>query len=290
MTRIFFVFLWLLHWLPLPFQAAVGWIVGHLLFLFVLPRRRVALINLRLCFPELSALARLNLARKNFVAITSSFLGFGVLWWGSAKRLRRIVSLEGLEHLQAAQAGGKPVLLMVPHFVGMDMAGMRLGLEHSLIDMYSAQKNKALENMLAKKRGRFGTHMLISRQDGIRAAIKAMKKGFHFFYMPDMDYGERDAVFAPFFGVKTATITGLSRVARLAGAVVVPYIVTMLPFGQGYRATLHPAWTDFPSDDPEADTHRMNAFIEAQVRLQPATYYWVHKRFKTRPPGEARFY
>ena len=132
--------------------------------------------------------------------------------------------------------------------------------------------------------------MLLSRQDGARSSIKAMRSGRPFYYLPDMDFGRRDSVFVPFFGVETATITGLSRLARAAGAAVVPCITRMLPGGQGYVVDIGEAWADFPTRDVSADSARMNAYIESVVRSQPEQYYWVHRRFKTRPEGQPRVY
>jgi KDO2-lipid IV(A) lauroyltransferase len=117
-----------------------------------------------------------------------------------------------------------------------------------------------------------------------------MREGLPFYYLPDMDFGARDSVFVPFFGVPTATITGLSRIARLAGAAIVPVLTQQLPGGRGYVLRFYPAWDRFPTDDPEADARRMNAFIEERVREMPEQYHWLHKRFKTRPAGSPRVY
>jgi KDO2-lipid IV(A) lauroyltransferase len=156
--------------------------------------------------------------------------------------------------------------------------------------MYAAQLNKVLESMLLHGRTRFGSQILLSRQEGIRGAVRAIKQGRPFYYLPDLDYGPKESIFAPFFGVQTATIPGLSRIARLGDAVVIPLVVRMKPWGQGYVGEFGDAWTDFPGEDPVSDTARMNAWIESEVRKIPAQYYWVHKRFKTRPPGEPRLY
>lgn len=290
MTRIFLAFMWLLHWLPLPAQAAVGWLLGHLLYLVVVPRRRVVLINLRLCFPELSEAARRRLARRNFVAVTRSMLERGVIWWGSEARIRKLVELRGVERIRALTAQGRSVIMLVPHFVGLDMAGTRMAMEMDCVSMYAAQVNKTLERMLLRGRTRFGKQELLSRQDGIRGAVKAMRQGRPFYYLPDLDYGPKESIFVPFFGVQTATIPGLSRIAQLGRAAVVPLIVRMKPWGTGYLGEFGEEWRDFPSDNAEADTARMNAYIESEVRKSPDQYYWVHKRFKTRPQGEKKIY
>jgi Kdo2-lipid IVA lauroyltransferase/acyltransferase len=289
-TRLFLVFMWLLHWLPLPVQAAFGWVLGHLLYVVVVPRRHVVMTNLRLCFPELSAGQRRHLARQNFVAVTRSMLERGVIWWASEARIRRLVELPGVDKVRAAHAEGRGVVMLVPHFVGLDMAGARMAMEMDCVSMYAAQLNKLLEKMLLHGRTRFGSQVLLSRQEGIRGAVRAIKQGRPFYYLPDLDYGPKESIFAPFFGVQTATIPGLPRIARLGNAVVIPLVVRMKPWGRGYVGEFSEPWTDFPGEDVEADTARMNAWIESEVRKIPAQYYWVHKRFKTRPPGEARLY
>ncbi|MEN9491934.1 MAG: hypothetical protein RJA63_2383 [Pseudomonadota bacterium] len=290
MTRLFFFFLWCFHWLPLPVQAVCGWLLAQLLYLAVVPRRRVVLTNLRLCFPSMSAAARGRLARRIVVAVTRSMLERGVIWWASESRIRKLVELRGVEKIRALHAEGRAVVMLVPHFVGLDMAGSRMAMEMDCVSMYSAQNNKVLENMLLHGRLRFGKQALLSRQDGIRGAVRALKAGRPFYYLPDLDFGPKESVFVPFFGVQTATVPGLPRIARLANAVVVPLIVRMKPRGQGYLAEFGEPWADFPGDDPVADTARMNAYIEVEVRKTPEQYYWVHKRFKTRPPGEAKVY
>jgi KDO2-lipid IV(A) lauroyltransferase len=290
LTRIFLAGLWCFHWLPLPVQAACGWLLGHLLYLAVVPRRRVLNINLRLCFPEKPENERRRLARQICVAVTRSMLERGVLWWASESRIRKLVELHGVDKIRALHAEGRAVVMLVPHFVGLDMAGTRMAMEMDCVSMYSAQNDKLIEKMLLRGRTRFGSQELLSRQDGIRGAVKAMKRGRPFYYLPDLDFGPKESIFVPFFGIQTATVPGLPRIARLANAAVVPLIVHMKPWGRGYVGEFQDAWSDFPSEDVEVDTSRMNAWIETEVRKTPEQYYWVHKRFKTRPPGEAKFY
>jgi len=278
--------LWLLHWLPLPALRALGAALGHLLFAFGRERRRVALLNLRLCFPELDEVARRDLARRHFIAFARAFLDRTLLWWAPRSRLERLIRLEGREHLSAAD--GQPTILLAPHFVGLDAAGSMMTLQTPLVSVYANQKNPVFNDVLLAGRLRFNDPVLLSRQDGMRRALKCLRDGLPFYYLPDMDYGARDAVFVPFFGVQAATITGVSRLARIAGARVVPCIARMT--AAGYTIELQAPWENFPGDDVEADTRRMNEYIESQVRRMPEQYFWLHKRFKTRPPGEARFY
>ncbi|MDK9725798.1 MAG: lipid A biosynthesis acyltransferase [Sterolibacteriaceae bacterium MAG5] len=286
MTRLALAFMWLCHWLPLPALAALGRAFGRLLYAFGRERRHVALTNLQLCFPAMTAAQRETLARRHFEAFGRSFLERGLLWWASAGRIRSIVRVEGLERLAAL--GDRPVILLVPHFVGLDMGWTRLTLELGMVSIYANQKNLLFNAALLRGRTRFGDSLLLSRQEGTRKALKAMKAGKPFYYLPDMDYGQRDTIFVPFFGFPTATITGLSRLARMGEAAVVPVITCMED--RGYVVEIGTPWADYPGPDIEADTRRMNTFIEAEVLKMPEQYFWLHKRFKTRPAGEKGVY
>jgi KDO2-lipid IV(A) lauroyltransferase len=286
MTRIALALMWLCHWLPLRLLAPLGRGFGCLIYFFGRSRRHIALTNLRLCFPDMPERKRRALGCRHFEAFGRSFLERGLLWWASADRIRRIVRVEGMEHLEAAK--GRPVILFVPHFVGLDMGWTRLTLELGMVSIYANQKNLLFNSALYEGRMRFGDSLLLSRQEGTRKAIKAMKDGKPFYYLPDMDYGQRDTIFVPFFGVPAATITGLSRLARMADAVVLP-VVTRMEGGR-YVVVIGPPWLDFPGDSIEEDTRRMNAFIEREILKMPSQYFWLHRRFKTRPPGEKAVY
>lgn len=288
LTRFFIFILWLLHWLPLPVLAALGNGLGSLLYALGRERRRVARTNLHLCFPDLGEAELERLVRAHFRAFGRSFLERGLAWWASEERLRRLIRLSGIEHLHALS--GRPVILMVPHFVALDMGWIRLTLDFAMAGMYANQKNPVFNEALHRGRVRFNQPVAVSRQQGLRASMKAIKSGRPFFYLPDMDYGPKEALFVPFFGVPAATITGLSRLSGLSGATVLPCLVRALEGGKGYEVKIEAPWRDFPSGDLEADTRRMNACIEDWVRIMPEQYYWLHKRFKTRPEGEKSFY
>jgi KDO2-lipid IV(A) lauroyltransferase len=288
LTRAALGLVWLLRLLPLQLLAPLGRGLGFLFYLLGRERREVVLTNLKLCFPQQTEAERLRVGRAHFQAFGRSLLEHGILWWSSKVRVQRLVRIEGVEHWQAA--AGRPVILLAPHFIGLDMGGMRLGSEYRIVSVYSRQKDPTFDAALYSGRTRFVMPELYSRQEGVRSVVKALRRGLPFYYLPDMDYGERDSIFVPFFGVRAATITGLSRIARLAGAIVVPAVTRQLPGAAGYALTFYPAWRDFPSNDVERDTRRMNAFIEERVLEMPEQYYWLHKRFKTRPPGEARYY
>lgn len=288
MTRVAIFLLWLTHFLPLPLLAPLGRGLGLLIYALVGERRHVTLTNLRLCFPEWDENRRKRAARLHFQAFGRAFVEHGMLWWSSKERLQRLIRVEGVEHWQAV--ADRPVIWLAPHFVGLDMGGTRIITEWQGVSVYSHQKDPVLDRILLRGRTRFVTPVLFSRQDGIRPVVRAVRRGLPFYYLPDMDLGSRDSIFVPFFGVAAATVTGLARIAQLAGAVVVPAVTRQLPGGMGYVLKFYPAWSDFPTGNLAADVRRMNAFIEERVREMPEQYFWLHKRFKTRPPGEDKFY
>ncbi len=285
----FAVFLmWLLHFLPLPLLAVLGNALGMLLYALSAERRRVATVNLRLCFPEMSEWERAALVRAHFRVFARCFLERSILWWSRKERIRRLTHVVGLEHLRAVQDG--PVIVLAPHFVALDVGGSWMTQYTNLVSVYSNQKNPLFHNLLLRGRSRFNEPRLYARQQGLRPIVKAMRAGLPFYYLPDQDLATKDGVFVPFFGVQAATLTTVSRLAAMTDARVVPCISRVLPGGQGYEVRFYPAWDNYPTDDIVADTRRVNAFIEDRVREMPEQYFWLHKRFKTRPEGEKRFY
>ena len=282
--------MWLLHWLPLPVLAWLGRGVGRLVWWAVRSRRLVALRNLELCMPELSPDERVRIAREHFALLGRSLAERGLLWHAGRERLKRMIHVEGDATLP--EHAGKPVMWLVPHFIGLDIAGLAVQLFQSrpVVSMYQMQSNPVFEEAVLRGRVRFGNGKLFSRWDGARSVIRAVREGHHFFNLPDMDFGAKDAAFVPFFGVPAATLLAPSRMAKSLGMVVQPVVTEVLPGGQGYRVRFLEPWSDFPTDDALADTARMNRWIEDEVRRMPAQYLWVHKRFKTRPKGEPSLY
>ena len=209
-------------------------------------------------------------------------------WWGGEQPLRKLAHLEGLEHLHRALQQGKGVILLSAHFTTLEIGGRLLSMQAPFHVMYRPHKNAAFEATLQTARSRH-FEKAIPRGD-LRGMLKSLRENTPVWYAPDQDYGREQSVFVPFFGISTATITGTSRLARISKAAVVPFFQTRLPGTQGYQLTLYPALKDFPGDSIEADTARINTLIEARVREQPDQYLWAHRRFKTRPEGEAGVY
>jgi KDO2-lipid IV(A) lauroyltransferase len=288
MTRLAVFIFWLLHFLPFSILVKVGNGLGSILFVLAKERRRVATINLQLCFPYMTDAAREDLVRAHFKMFTRGIVERCILWWGSAERINSLIRVEGIEHFEAIK--NHPSILLTPHFVGMDAGGQWIAQHVDTVCMYANQKNQYMTALLLEKRARFGKQKLYSRQQGLRPILKGMKANMPFIYPPDQDQGIKDGAFIPFFGIPAATMASVPRIALMTGAKVVPSITRMLPDSQGYVLTFYPAWENYPSGDDIADARRMNEFIEQRVLEMPEQYFWVHKRFKTRPEGEKKFY
>ncbi len=234
-ARLLLAMLWLLHWLPLALLAALGRGLGLLLYGVVGSRRRVAMRNLELCFPELPLAQRRRLAREHFQWLGRSILERGVLWYASPERLKRLIHVEG--DVQLAERSERAVMWLVPHFMALDVAGVATQLFQSkwVASIYQQQSDAVMDAAIRRGRLRFGQGEVFPRSDSAQAAVARHPAGAAFFNLPDMDFGERDAAFVPFFGVPAATLLAPSRMARAMDMVVQPVVAHMLPGGQGYR-------------------------------------------------------
>lgn len=292
--RFLLALLWLLHFLPLSLLAALGQGLGALLYRFAGSRRRIARRNLALCFPQMAETEREAVLREHFGWLARSLLERSLLWYASGERIQRMIHVEGDIGLaeREFQATGRPTMWLCPHFVGLDVAGAAILLcqARSAASIYQVQSSPVLDAAMRRGRLRFGDAEIFPRGDSVKPLMRAVKQGRGFFNLPDMDFGARDAAFVPFFGVSAATLLAPSRLARMLNMVVQPVIAELLPGGQGYKVHFLPPLPDFPTDDAEADTRRMNAYIESEILKRLPQYLWVHKRFKTRPSGEASLY
>ncbi len=289
-ARILLALFWLLQWLPLSALATIGRLLGRTLHRLGRSRRHVAEINIALCLPELGAEARDALVREHFEWLGRSLVERALLWYAPRARLQRLIHVEG--DIGLAQRNQRPVMWLVPHFLAVDVAGTATQLFQGqrVCNIYTPQSNAVLDAALKRGRGRFGLADMFPRQDSARPMVRAIKRGQPFFNPSDMDFGLRDAAFIPFFGHPAATLLAPSRLARSLDMLVQPVVGELLPGGQGWRIRFLEPWSDWPTDDPEADAARMNRWIEREIRRCPAQYLWVHKRFKTRPAGAAPLY
>lgn len=286
-----------MHWLPalmrrmapwpLPILRGLGWLLGHLLWALAGSRRHIVQVNLRLCFPQRTPWQRWQMARRHFVGVMQSLLDRSWLWHGSPALLRQRLTVQGdLSPLQ----GPEPVVVLAPHFVGLDAGGVILTEVHGvpMASIYTPQRHAALDEWVRQGRNRSGKARLYFRHQGIKQIVSGLRAGDKLYLLPDMDFGRDDSVFVPFYGVQAATLPSLSRFARLGRARVLTAATRMTP--GGYCLEVGPVWADFPSEDAVADTARMNRALQALIDAMPEQYYWVHKRFKTRPEGEPGFY
>lgn len=273
--------------LPLSWIRVLGTGLGWVLYPLVGSRRRVVLANFAVCFPGLSETERRQLARQTFVYFSQAWLDRAWLWHAPREWVQRRVRLTGAVH---ELEGSEPTVIFLPHFVGLDAAwaGVALEMPRSSTTIYTDQSNKLVDQWILQGRQRFGHLRLFGRIEGVRPIVAALREGQPLYLLPDMDFGPDESVFVPFYGVQTATVPSLSRFARLGRAKVVPLLPRIT--ATGYEVQVLPAWEDFPSDDPVADTALMNARLQDYINTMPAQYYWVHKRFKTRPEGEPSLY
>ena len=280
-------FMRLLAVLPLSCVRGLGWLLGSLLFLLLKSRRNVAIVNLSLCFKEHSRQQIRRLARKNFIFYMQALLDRGWLWHGSAATtLRRLKITGAVEQLQ----NNEPVVLFVPHFVGLDAGNTAFTqqIPRKLITIYTNQANKTIDAWILKRRARFGNIRLFGRIAGVKEIIAALRSGEMLGILPDMGFGPEESIVVPFYGIPTYTVPSLHRFTRLGKAKLVPVLNRMTDYG--YEVQILPAWENFPSGSMEEDTARMNKELENYIASMPAQYFWVHKRFKDRPPGEKSVY
>ena len=273
--------------LPLPWVRGLGWTLGQLLYLLAGKRRRIALTNWALCFPVQTETERRRAVRSHFVAFAQSWLDRGWIWGADEVRVRSRINLTG--DLEALSGDGA-VAIFAPHFVGLDAGGaaLALGFSRRFISLYARQRNVAIDQWVRSGRLKYGSVRLVEKHESLRSLVQALRSGEALYLLPDMDLGPNDSVFVPFFGIPAATVPTLSRLAQLGRARVVPVISRITK--TGYEVTVLPAWADYPTGDPVADTAYMNLRLEEMLATMPEQYYWVHKRFKTRPAGQSSFY
>lgn len=280
--------LWCVTRLPFAWQLAIGRLLGYGIYLFGPERRQVTRTNLELCFPDLSAGECHRLTLEHLTSLGIAIIEIALSWWGTDRKLRRLVTISGLENLEAALQHGKGVLLLSAHFTTLEIGGRLLSLYAPFHVLYRRHKNPVIEFLIQKYRTSLYENA-IERGD-LRAMVKSLRDNRPVWYAPDQDFGSDNSIFVPFFGVPAATLTATSRLAGATGARVVPFFQARLPGSRGYRLTLMPALDGFPGTSIEADTRRIVKLIEDRVRENPEQYVWAHRRFKTRPSGQKAVY
>ncbi|MDP2264448.1 MAG: lipid A biosynthesis acyltransferase [Hydrogenophaga sp.] len=281
--RLGLAFMRLLARLPLSWVRALGWLFGVVLHRVAARRRRIAHTNWALCFPHTTEVERKRAVRRHFIHFVQAWLDRSWLWEADEATVRARLRVVGATH---ELDGETPTVLLAPHFVGLDAGGTALALfvKRQYISIYAEQLNEAADQWIRAGRLRYGSVRLVSKHQGLRPVVHALRSAGVLYLLPDMDMGPQESIFVPFFGVQAATVPTLPRLARLGNAKVVPVMTRMTD--AGYDVELLPAWTDYPGADAVEDTALMNRRLEDMVRTMPEQYFWVHKRFKTRPPGE----
>lgn len=282
--------LWLVTQLPYRALLTIGRLLGAGMYRVAGERRRIAARNLELCFPEKSAKERKQLLKENFASTGIAFFEMAMSWWWSRQRLARLAHVEGLEHLKQAQLDGKGVILMALHFTTLEIGAALLGQKHTIDGMYREHGNPLFDFIQRRGRERHNLDSLAVEREDVRGMLKLLRAGRAIWYAPDQDYGAKQSIFVPLFDIQAATVTATSKFARLGKALVVPFTQERLADGSGYRLVIHPPLTDFPGESDEVDCLRINQWVEASVRECPEQYLWTHRRFKSRPPGEAKLY
>jgi KDO2-lipid IV(A) lauroyltransferase len=282
--------LWLLVQLPYAALLRLGRVLGALMYRVAGSRRRIARRNLELCFPRLDEAARERLLKDNFASTGIAFFEMAMSWWWPRTRLQRLAHIEGLEHLQAAQAEGRGVILMALHFTTLEIGAALLGQRHTIDGMYREHKNPLFDYIQRRGRERHNLDASAIEREDVRGMLKVLRAGRAIWYAPDQDYGRKQSLFVPLFGIPAATVTATTKFARLGRALVLPFTQERLADGSGYRLVIHPPLADFPGESEEADCLRINRWVEQVVSATPEQYLWAHRRFKTRPEGEASLY
>jgi KDO2-lipid IV(A) lauroyltransferase len=263
--------------------------LGCLLYALIPSRRHIAEVNVALCFPELDQEARTRLVKRNYASTVMALFESGLSWWGSDRRLRSLYRIEGLENYQTAITKNKGLLLLGGHYTTLEISGRLLAFHIDKVQpIYKRAHNALVDAIMTTTRRRI-LDDLLSNTD-LRAIVRSLRKGKVVWYAPDQDFGRERSVFAPFMGVETATLTATARLAKLSGAPIVPFYSERLPGNQGYLIKILPELENFPSGDDVTDATLVNQVIEQQVRAAPEQYLWLHRRFKTRPEGEADLY
>lgn len=274
--------LYLISWLPYRWQLSLGRFVGRLFYRYVPRRADIARRNLELSFPNMPAAEREQLVKTNMENTGIAFFETGMAWWWPNWRIRRKLHVHGVEHLEQPQKEGKGVLMLLFHFLSLEMHARLHGFVRPAVGLYRPHNNAVMEFLQTRGRGRSNKY-LIPRTD-VRSMLQALDNGDIAGYLPDQDYGRKRTVFVPFFEVKeTSSTTGTLLFAGNANCAVVPTTCFRRDDGTGYDVTFYPQFEQFPSGDDHADVRRVNAMVEFAVQQRPEQYLWVHRRFKTRP-------
>jgi len=274
-------------WLPLPLLVAVGGLVGEVLYLLAFERRRVARINLRIAYPDAGPSAIRRMTRTCFRSVSTGIFEIGLVWW-APRRVIDMTELRGLQHLDNARQAGQGAMLLTAHFTCIEVGLPVLAAHTTLQAMYKRPRNALMDAFMERHRGKFTA--IIAGHHAPIGLIRGLKRGHAMWYAPDQDFGGKDTVFVPLFGVDATALTAPARIAAMSGVPVMPCCIERRPWGRGYVLTIQPPLPDFPTGHDERDALTVNRATEALIRENPGQYLWVHKRYKRRPDGSFGIY
>ncbi|MFT0211848.1 lipid A biosynthesis lauroyl acyltransferase [Pseudomonas sp. F1_0610] len=283
-------FLFLISLLPYAVLLCLGRILGCVMYYVASQRRHIVQRNLELCYPNLTFAQRKALVKANFASMGIAFFEMAMSWWWPKARLAKLAHIEGLEHLQKAQAEGKGVILTAIHFTTLEIGAALVGQRQTIDGMYRQHKNPVFDYVQRRGRERHNLDSIALEREDVRGMLKQLRQGRAIWYAPDQDYGIKQGIFVPLFGIQAATVTATSKFSRLGRALVVPMTQVRLPRAQGYQITIHAPVEDFPTENEYEDCLRINQWVEQAINSQPEQYLWAHRRFKSRPEGQAKLY
>ena len=261
----------------------LGRLLGKLFYLFSHKRRKIASINIETCFPEFTDTEKKNVVKKHFDSLGMSVIESGMAWWLNQKSLKTLTKINGENYLQDAIAENRGVILLSAHFNSLEISAPLFvaNTGQSVQAVYQANSNPLLEQIITNGR-KNNLDTMISHKD-IRQMVRALKKKQIVWYAPDQGYAGKFSEMVPFFNTPAASNTAISRLAKISGAVVVPFFIRQKENNSGYVLSILPQLDNFPTNDSVADTHRYHKIIEQEIRKAPAQYLWIHRRFKNRP-------
>lgn len=280
--------LWLLGRLPMPIGRALVWPLGPLMYYLMGSRRRIAERNLEACFPEKPAAERRAILRQSFHSMARMLIETAWCWAGDAQDLQAVIDVDNEAVFEQMKASGQGALVVTAHVTCLEIGALALGTRVPVKGVYRPLKNEVMEWYQNRGRDNYGQGMFSKRD--VRGSVRHLRAGGILWYAPDQDFGAAQSIFAPFFGIQTATLLATHRLPVMTGCRVYISMPRYDRTSRRYLLSMSPALEQFPSDDPAADLARINALLEEQVRQAPEQYWWIHRRFKTRPPGEPPFY
>lgn len=281
--------LWLYSFTPRWIKSRIANVLGSMAWKRNQRRREIAQINIDWCFPEHSAEQRQAMVRQNFQLTMRIMLDYGLLWWGSAWRIKRHIHVEGMQYIEQARESGKNIILLTAHTVPLDFGAAAMTIDLPMVGLIKETKNPLIEWLMTRGRTRFQGVVHLRDVVGMRPVIRDIKQGRAFYYLPDEDLTHikgGDWIWSPFFGIETATITALGRLSRLSDAAIIPAMTYYNHQLQKYQVKIHPPLENYPSGDDAEDTHKMNRILESMIREHAEQYMWTLRIFKTRPEGE----